>query len=194
MFNQIRPAIVLTLLLSGITGLAYPLAITGVAQAAFPDQANGSRVEREGLVIGSDLIGQNFNQPGYFWSRPSATGPEAYDAAGSSGSNIGPTGKPLIERVDAAVQAFGGGPVPADAVTTSASGLDPHISPANAARQMARVAEARGVPANEVAAVVAGVTEGPLLGIFGEPRVNVLRLNLALDAALPSKEQDGSPD
>lgn len=194
MFNQIRPAIVLTLLLSGITGLAYPLAITGVAQAAFPEQANGSRAEIEGLVIGSDLIGQSFTQPGYFWPRPSATGPEAYNAAGSSGSNIGPTGKPLIERVDAAVQALGGGPVPADAVTTSASGLDPHISPANAERQAARVAEARGVPVNEVAAVVAGVTEGPLLGIFGEPRVNVLRLNLALDAALPSKEQDGSPD
>lgn len=194
MFNQIRPAIVLTLLLSGITGLAYPLAITGVAQAAFPEQANGSRIENEGRVLGSDVIGQNFTRPGYFWSRPSATGPEAYNAAGSSGSNIGPTGKPLIERVDAAVQALGGGLVPADAVTTSASGLDPHISPANAARQTARVAEARGVSANDVTAVVAGVTEGPLLGIFGEPRVNVLRLNLALDAALPSKEQDGSPD
>lgn len=188
MLNQIRPALVLTVLLTAVTGLAYPLAVTGIAQAAFPAQANGSRIDVNGQVIGSDLIGQNFTKPFYFWPRPSATGPEPYNGASSSGSNIGPTGKALIERVAAEVTTLGGGPIPADAVTTSASGLDPHITPANAARQIDRVAQARGVDANAVATIVSDVTEGPLLGIFGEPRVNVLRLNLALDAALPSKE------
>jgi K+-transporting ATPase ATPase C chain len=185
MSSQIRPAIVLIVLLSAVTGLAYPLAITGAAQAAFPAQANGSRIEREGILIGSDLIGQNFAAAHYFWPRPSATGPEAYNAAASTGSNIGPTGKALVDRVAASVAAFGTGPVPADAVTTSGSGLDPHISPQYAASQVARVAAARSVAPSVIEAVLADVTEGPALGIFGQPRVNVLRLNLALDEAAP---------
>ena len=185
MLNQLRPAIVLTVLLSAVTGLAYPLAITAAAQAAFPAQANGSRIERDGVIIGSDLIGQNFTQPGYFWPRPSATGPDPYNAAASTGSNIGPTGKALIERTAASVTALGGGPVPADGVTTSASGLDPHISPQNAATQVARVAAARHVAPSVIETALTGVTEQPILGIFGEPRVNVLRLNLALDAVAP---------
>lgn len=186
MFDQIRPAIVLTVLLSAVTGLAYPLAITAAAQAVLPGQANGSRIEREGAVIGSELIGQNFTQPGYFWPRPSATGPDAYNAGASTGSNIGPTGKALVDRVAGSVQTMGGGPVPADAVTTSGSGLDPHITPQYAAWQIERVAQARGVEPAEIAEIVARVTEGPALGIFGEPRVNVLRLNLALDEAAPT--------
>ena len=185
MLNQLRPALVLTVLLSAITGLAYPLAITGAAQAAFPSQANGSRIARDGVTIGSDLIGQNFTEARYFWPRPSATGPEPYNAAASTGSNIGPTGKALVERVAGAVDAMGGGPVPADAVTTSGSGLDPHISPSFAALQVARVAGARGVELSVVEATLAAVTEQPVWGIFGEPRVNVLRLNLALDEAAP---------
>jgi K+-transporting ATPase ATPase C chain len=186
MLDQLRPAIVLTILLSAVTGLAYPLAITGAAQAAFPAQANGSRITQDGVTIGSDLIGQNFAQPGYFWPRPSATGPDPYNAAASTGSNIGPTGKALIERTAASVEALGGGPVPADGVTTSGSGLDPHITPQYAAFQVARVAEARGLDPAAIGQIVADVTEGPALGIFGEPRVNVLRLNLALDEAAPT--------
>jgi K+-transporting ATPase ATPase C chain len=185
MLNQLRPAIVLTVLLSAVTGLAYPLAITGAAQAAFPAQSNGSRIERDGVLVGSDLIGQAFTRPGYFWPRPSATGPDPYNAGASSGSNIGPTGKALVARVAQAVDVMGGGPVPADAVTTSGSGLDPHISPAYAALQVARVAKARGVDAAIVNSTLASVTEAPVLGIFGEPRVNVLRLNLALDELAP---------
>ncbi|HTM76887.1 MAG TPA: potassium-transporting ATPase subunit KdpC [Devosia sp.] len=188
MLNQLRPAIVLTLLLATLTGLAYPLAITGIAQAAFPTQANGSRIERNGQTIGSTLIGQNFTGDAYFWPRPSATGPEPYNAAASTGSNIGPTGKALIERVAASVQAMGGGPVPADAVTTSGSGLDPDISPANAALQIARVAKARGVDPTRIASLVAAMTDAPVLAILGEPRVNVLRLNLALDEAAPLQD------
>lgn len=185
MLNQIRPAIVLTVLLSAVTGLAYPLAITAAAQVAFPGQANGSRIERDGVTIGSTLIGQSFAEPKYFWPRPSATGPEPYNAGASTGSNIGPTGKALVERVAASVEAMGGGPVPGDAVTTSGSGLDPHITPQFAATQIARVAQARGVDPATIAKLVADVTEGPALGIFGEMRVNVLRLNLALDGAAP---------
>lgn len=186
MLSQIRPAIVLTVLLSAVTGLAYPLAITGAAQAAFPAQANGSRIERAGVTVGSELIGQNFSAPNYFWPRPSATGPEPYNAASSSGSNLGPTGKALVERVSAAVTATGQTAVPADAVTASGSGLDPHITPQYAAMQVARVATARGAEVSVVESILAGVTEQPILGIFGEPRVNVLRLNLALDAAASS--------
>jgi|SRR5215217_744149 len=183
MFDQIRPAIVLTVLLSAVTGLLYPLAVTGAAQVAFPNQANGSRVISDGVVIGSDLIGQNFAGDRYFWPRPSATGPEPYNAGASTGSNIGPTGKALIERTAASVEALGGGTQPADAVTASGSGLDPHITPQNAATQVVRVAEARGLDVSVVEGVLDTVTEGPALGIFGEPRVSVLRLNLALDAA-----------
>lgn len=185
MLTQIRPALVLFILLSLLTGLAYPLAITGVAQALFPAQANGSRVELGGQIVGSELIGQNFSAPGYFWPRPSATGPDPYNAAASTGSNIGPTGRALVDRVAAAVDATGAAGVPADAVTTSGSGLDPHITPQNAMLQIARVAAARGLDPAEVKSILAEVTEQPVLGIFGEPRVNVLRLNLALDEAAP---------
>ncbi|QQR39484.1 potassium-transporting ATPase subunit KdpC [Devosia rhizoryzae] len=185
MLTQIPPAIVIFGLLSAVTGLLYPLAITGVAQAAFPTQANGSRVIDEGTIIGSDLIGQSFSQPQYFWPRPSATGPEAYNAAASSGSNVGPTGAALIERVGEAVTATGKPTASADAVTTSGSGLDPHITPQNAAAQVERVATARGVDASVILSVLADVTEAPTFAIFGEPRVNVLRLNLALDEAAP---------
>jgi K+-transporting ATPase ATPase C chain len=185
MLDQIRPALVLTVLLSAVAGLAYPLSVTGAAQAAFPGQANGSRLEQDGVTVGSDLIGQNFAQPGYFWSRPSATGPQPYNAAASSGSNIGPTGKALVDRVAEAATTFEGGMAPADAVTTSGSGLDPHITPQNAATQVARVANARAALPAAIASIVADVTEGPVFGIFGEPRVNVLRLNLALDEAFP---------
>jgi potassium-transporting ATPase KdpC subunit len=185
MLTQIRPAIVLFGLLSAVTGILYPFAITGAAQAAFPAQANGSRVVDDGTIIGSDLIGQNFTQPQYFWPRPSATGPETYNAAASSGSNVGPTGAALIERVGEAVTATGATSAPADAVTTSGSGLDPHITPQNAAAQIDRVATARGVDASLILSVLANVTEAPSFAIFGEPRVNVLRLNLALDEAAP---------
>lgn len=186
MLNQIRPAIVLTLAFTLLTGIAYPLAMTGIGQAAFPAQANGSRIERDGAVVGSALIGQAFTQPQYFWPRPSATGPEPYNASASSGSNYGPTDARLIERVNAAVVALDSTtPVPADAVTTSASGLDPHITPENARLQVARIAQARAVDAARVEQLLADMTELPLLGIFGEPRVNVLALNLALDQVAP---------
>ena len=186
MLNQIRPAIVLTLAFTLLTGVAYPLAMTGIGQAAFPAQANGSRVEQDGAVVGSALIGQAFTQPQYFWPRPSATGPEPYNAAASGGSNYGPTDARLIERVSGAVVAIDSPtPVPADAVTTSASGLDPHVSPENARLQVVRVAEARGLDLSQVELLLASMTEAPLLGIFGEPRVNVLALNLALDRLAP---------
>lgn len=186
MLDQIRPAIVMTVLLAAVTGLGYPLAITAAAQAAFPGQADGSRIEHDGVVIGSDLIGQNFTQPEYFWPRPSATGPDRYNAAASTGSNIGPTGAALITRTAATVKTLGGGQVPADGATASGSGIDPHISPAFAAFQVARVAEARALEPAVVTQIVADMTEQPLLGIFGEPRVNVLRLNLALDEYAPT--------
>lgn len=184
MLDQIRPAIVLTVLLSAVTGLLYPLLITGASQAAFPAQANGSRISQGGVIVGSALIGQNFAGDGYFWPRPSATVPEPYNAAASSGSNIGPTGQALVERVGAAAQIVGTA-APADGVTASGSGLDPHISPQYAATQVKRVAGARGVEASVIQSALAAVTEGPALGIFGEPRVNVLRLNLALDEVTP---------
>lgn len=186
MLNQIRPAIVLTLLFTLLTGLAYPLAMTGIGQAVFPVQANGSRIERDGVVIGSSLIGQNFTRPDYFWARPSATGPDPYNAAASTGSNLGPTDARLIERVGTAVA--GSADMPADAVMTSGSGLDPHISPENARLQVERVARARGLDVVQVSDVLERMTEGPMLGIFGEPRVNVLALNLALDQVAPMAE------
>ncbi len=182
------PAVMLLLMLTLITGVAYPAAVTAVAQVAFPHQANGSMLLVDGKTVGSSLIGQAFSDSKYFWGRPSAAGQNGYDASNSAGSNLGPTSQQLIQDVTAAVDAAraanGGGPVPADLVTTSASGLDPDISPAAADYQVARVAAARGISADEVRAAVARHTEQPLLGFLGEPRVHVLELNLDLDGLL----------
>lgn len=188
MLTQLRPALVLTLLLTLLTGLAYPLAITAIAQLVFPHQANGSLVTRGGKVVGSALIGQDFSSPRYFWPRPSATTPP-YNASASTGSNLGPTSAALVKRVSDAVKTLGSkDPVPADAVTTSGSGLDPDISPTNAMSQSGRVATARGLPGAQVGALVQSMTNEPFLGIFGEPRVDVLALNLALDRVQPTEE------
>jgi K+-transporting ATPase ATPase C chain len=184
MLHHLRPAFVLLLGFTLICGFVYPLAITGIAQNWFKTAATGSLLERDGKIVGSALIGQGFAEDKYFHGRPSAAG-DGYDAANSSGSNLGPTSAKLVERVTAEIEALGGTkPIPADAALASASGLDPHISPANAARQVARVAAARGLGEAAVAALVARMTEGRELGVLGEPRVNVLRLNLALDAGI----------
>jgi K+-transporting ATPase ATPase C chain len=187
MTKMIRPALVLLVLLSAVTGLLYPLAVTGVAQALFPLQANGSLVLRNGQPVGSSLIGQNFSDPRYFWGRPSATAPAPYNAAASGGANQGPLNPALAEAVQARVAALRASDpanqaaIPLDLVTTSASGLDPHISPAAAQWQAARVAGQRGLAPAQVESLVAQHTEPRVWGLLGEPRVNVLALNLALD-------------
>lgn len=182
--EHLRPAFVLLLLLTLATGVVYPFAMTGLAQLLFPHQANGSLIERGGHVVGSALIGQGFSGARYFHPRPSAAG-KGYDASASSGSNLGPTSKALIARLGADEKtvraAYGNGPIPADLITASASGLDPDISPASAAFQAASVARARELPLDAVRSAIAGATSPRDLGVLGEPRVNILKLNLALD-------------
>ena len=189
MFKQLRPAIISFAVLTVVTGVAYPLLVTGISQATMSDKANGSLIVKDGKTAGSSLIGQSFSDPKYFWGRPSATGPVANNAAASSGSNLGPTNPALMDAVKARVQALRDADpgnqqaVPVDLVTASASGLDPHISPAAAEYQLARVARVRNLSTDAVHKLVAEHTEGRQFGILGEPRVNVLELNLALDAA-----------
>jgi K+-transporting ATPase ATPase C chain len=197
MIKELRPAILMVVALTVITGLIYPLGMTGLSQLIFPEQANGSLIERDGKVIGSTLIGQNFTEAHYFHGRPSATTapdpndatksvPAPYNAANSAGANLGPTSKALIDRIEADVQQFKtenpSVPVPVDLVTTSASGLDPDISPAAALFQVPRVAQARGLSEDQVRSLIEQHTHGRWLGFLGEPTVNVLALNLALDA------------
>ncbi len=188
MKNLLRPAISLFVLLSLVTGVLYPLAVTGVAQTAFPAAARGSLIVKEGKPVGSALIGQNFTHPKYFWGRPSATAPQPYNAAASSGSNLGPLNPALAAAVRTRIEELRAAdpgnqrPVPIDLVTASASGLDPHISPAAADYQAERVARARHLEMKAVRQLVAENTQGRDLGVFGEARVHVLRLNLALDA------------
>jgi potassium-transporting ATPase KdpC subunit len=187
MNTLIRPALVLLLILTVITGLAYPLVLTGVAQLLFPDQASGSLIVRDGHPIGSRLIGQAFSEPKYFWSRPSATTPQPYNGVGSTGSNLGPLNPALTDAVRSRIEALRAAdpsnhaPVPVDLVTASASGLDPDISVAAAEYQAPRVARVRGLELGTVQALIAAHTKGRWLGFLGEPRVNVLELNLALD-------------
>ena len=196
--KQLRPALVMVLAFTLLTGIAYPLAVTGIAQVMFPDAANGSLIVKDGKVVGSALIGQHFKSDRYFHARPSATTDvdpadasktvdAPYNASSSAGSNLGPITRKLLDRVqgdvDALRKAGAVGPIPVDAVTASASGLDPHISPATALLQVSRVAKARGLTEERVRALVTAHTEGRAFGLLGEPRVNVLELNLALDAA-----------
>jgi potassium-transporting ATPase KdpC subunit len=191
MKNSLRPVLVLFVLLTVITGIVYPLVVTAVSQAVFSHQANGSLIEKNGKPVGSALIGQQFDAPSYFWGRLSATTPNPYNAQNSGGSNLGPTNPALADEVKGRITALhdadpsNTAPIPVDLVTSSGSGLDPDITPAAAAYQAARVAKARGLSLDQVNGLVAQNTSGRQLGIFGEPRVNVLRLNLALDALKP---------
>ena len=188
MLSHLRTATMMLLLLTALTGFIYPFAVTGIAQIIFPGQANGNLIMRDGKPVGSALIGQPFDEPKYFWSRPSATGPFPYNAGASSGSNLGPTNPDLLkavaDRADALKKADPGNtrPVPVDLVTASGSGLDPHVTPASAFYQVSRVAGVRGTDEAFVRLLVERHIEGRQFGLFGEPRVNVLRLNLALDA------------
>jgi K+-transporting ATPase ATPase C chain len=200
MRTHLRPALVLLVLLTLLTGIAYPLAVAGVARLAFPGQAAGSLVRRDGRIVGSALIGQNFASRRYFHGRPSAAGKTGYDATASGGANLGPTSKALVDEVRGRVAALRAenpetatAPIPADLATASASGLDPHISPAAAAFQVPRVARARHMTEDRVAALVGQATEAPTLGLLGEPRVNVLRLNLSLDRVSAAQPGQGPP-
>jgi potassium-transporting ATPase KdpC subunit len=193
MWQQLLPGLRITLVLTVLTGLIYPLTVTGLCQVFFRDKANGSLITVNGQVIGSELIGQNFTKPEYFQPRPSAAGNDGYDPTASGGSNLGPTNKKLIDRVQASVAKFHKdnpdyqGAIPADLLTTSGSGLDPHISPASADAQVERVAKARGASVDQLRTIVTAHTEGRDLGFLGEPRVNVLLLNLELDRLFPRK-------
>ena len=190
MFRQLAPAFRLTLLFTILTGLIYPGVVTGLCQVLFPSQANGSLIEKDGRIVGSHLIGQNFTRPEYFHPRPSAAG-SGYDASSSSGSNLGPTSRKLFDRVKASAEKFRAenpefsGPIPADMLTASGSGLDPHISPASADAQVSRVAKARGTDPAQIRQLIAEFTAGRALGFLGEPGVNVLELNFALDEQFP---------
>jgi K+-transporting ATPase ATPase C chain len=194
MWEQLKPALRINIFFTILFGVVYPLAMTGICQLAFPHQANGSLITSGGKVVGSELIGQNFTRPEYFQPRPSAAGSDGYDGKSSSGSNLGPTSQKLVDRTKASVDKFRKenpdfqGPIPADLVTASASGLDPHISPDSALAQMPRVARARNIAADQVRQLITQYTEGPDLGLLGEPRVNVLRLNLALDERYPVRK------
>ena len=193
MWEQILPGLRIKIFMTIVLGVLYPLAITGIGQMLFSHQANGSLITDGGKVIGSDLIGQNFTKPEYFQPRPSAAGSDGYDGSASGGSNLGPTSAKLRDRVKASVEKFRKenpdyqGPLPADLVTASASGLDPHISPDSAAAQLPRVAKARGVDGDKVRQLIAQYTANPDLGLLGEARVNVLKLNLALDKNMPAR-------
>src|SRR5260370_136559 len=193
MWQQLLPGLRMMLVMTVLTGLIYPLAVTGLCQVLFRDKANGSLITVNGQVIGSELIGQNFTKPEYFQPRPSAAGNEGYDATASGGSNLGPTNKKLIDRVQASVDKFHkenpgySGPIPADLLTASGSGLDPHISPASAEAQAERIAKARAASVDQIRSLIASHTEGRDLGFLGEPRVNVFLLNLDLDRTLPRR-------
>jgi K+-transporting ATPase ATPase C chain len=202
--KHLRPAVVLIVLFTLFTGIAFPLAFVGIGSVVFPSQASGSLITRNGVVVGSSLLGQAFTTDNYFHPRPSATTepdpadstksvPVAYAADNSAGSNLGPTSQALLDRVKADVASDGGGTVPADEVTTSASGLDPDISPENASSQVARVAQARKLEPSKVTALLADHTRGRLLGFIGEPRVNVLALNMALDQMAPLPATPANP-
>jgi potassium-transporting ATPase KdpC subunit len=193
MLSQLWPALRINIFLTILLGVGYPLAITGISQLVFPHQANGSLIEKNGQVIGSELIGQNFTKPEYFQPRPSAAGSDGYDPTASGGFNYGPTNQKLIDRVKASMDKFHKenpdykGPIPADLLTGSGSGLDPEISPASAQAEEPRVAKARGISLDQINQLVAQYTKSPDLGLLGEPRVNVLKLNLALDQQYPRK-------